>query len=122
MTTEQINTAIGEACGWTQKSSHFGGSEGIWTDQSGVDHTKLPDYCNNLNAMHEAEMCIPEDKQALYDTHLVAIVGKETGLIPSLQFRCIHASAKQRAKAFLRTVGKWDNRKWWEIGKWEEAQ
>jgi len=53
---------------------------------------------------------------------LVAIVGKETGLIPSLQFRCIHASAKQRAKAFLRTVGKWDNRKWWEIGKWEEAQ
>jgi len=44
---------------------------------------------------------------------LVAIVGKETGLMPSLQFRCIHASAKQRAKAFLRTF---------TVGKWREAK
>lgn len=89
MTNEQINEAIAEACGWTGSWHH------------------LPDYCGDLNAMHEAEMCIPEDKQQLYDSHLVAIVGKETGLMPSLQFRCIHASAKRRAKAFLRTVGKW---------------
>ena len=88
MTNEQINDAIAEAIQWT----------GGWLAR--------PDYCGDLNAMHEAEMCIPEDKQALYDSHLVAIVGKETGLMPSLQFRCIHASAKQRAKAFLRTVDK----------------
>lgn len=95
MTNEQINDAIAEAIQW----------KGIWRYR--------PNYCGDLNAMHEAEMCIPEDKQASYDTHLVAIVGKETGLMPSLQFRCIHASAKQRAKAFLRTftVGKWREEK-----------
>ena len=89
MTNDQINDAIAEAITW----------KGIWQYR--------PNYCRDLNAMHEAEMCIPEDKQALYDSHLVAIVGKETGLMSGLQFRCIHASAKQRAKAFLRTVGKW---------------
>ena len=90
MTAEQINDAIAESIQWKGSYHH------------------RPDYCGDLNAMHEAEMCIPEDKQALYDSHLVAIVGKETGLMPSLQFRCIHASAKRRAKAFLRTVGKWE--------------
>ena len=93
MTNEQINDAIAEAIQWT----------GGWLAR--------PHYCGDLNDMHEAEMCIPEDKQALYDSHLVAIVGKETGLMPSLQFRCIHASAKQRAKAFLRTFGKWKESK-----------
>lgn len=89
MTNEQINDAIAEAIQW--KGSYW----------------HRPHYCGDLNAMHEAEMCIPEDKQAKYDSHLVAIVGKETGLMPSLQFRCIHASAKRRAKAFLQTFGKW---------------
>lgn len=93
MTNTQINDAIAEACGWTG-SWHY-----------------LPDYCADLNAIHEAEMCIPEGRQALYDLHLSAIVVRETGEMPNLHFRCIHASAKQRAKAFLRTFGKWEEAK-----------
>ena len=93
MTSEQINDTIAAAIQWT----------GGWLAR--------PDYCRDLNAMHEAEMCIPEGRQALYDLHLSAIVVRETGEMPNLHFRCIHASAKQRAKAFLRTVGKWEEGK-----------
>ena len=117
MTNEQINIAIAQACGWTNVAHNtvFSGrkiARGVFGNSpSGGEYRLTPNYCGDLNDMHEAEMCIPEDKQALYDSHLVAIVGKETGLMPSLQFRCIHASAKQRAKAFLRTVGKWEEGK-----------
>jgi predicted enzyme related to lactoylglutathione lyase len=106
MTSAEINIAIAQACGWTDTEIVNEGGKLMY------GQTEVPNYCNDLNAMHKAEMRIPEDRQAVYDTHLVAIVGKETGLMPSLQFRCIHASAKQRAKAFLRTVGKWTPQQW----------
>lgn len=61
MTNTQINDAIAEAIQWT----------GGWLAR--------PYFCGDLNAMHEAEMCIPEGRQALYDLHLSAIVWEIAG-------------------------------------------
>ena len=53
------------------------------------------DYCSDLNAMHEAENTIL-DTDLFYDYCL--------HLGPLLR-----ANARQRAEAFLRTLGKWDH-------------
>jgi len=62
-----------------------------------------PDYTNDLNAMHEAEKMLKGNTQWYkYEETLEAIVRAETAHWP------IHATAAQRAEAFLRTIGKWE--------------
>lgn len=87
MSDDEINKAIAEACGWKP---------------AGGCHL---DYCADLNAMHQAEKFIAEmgvNKWWTYADHLVrhnpTPFGAETA---------IHATARQRAEAFLRTIGKW---------------
>jgi hypothetical protein len=56
----------------------------------------LPDYLNDLNAMHEAEWFIMNELSVEYVRNLEKI-------------SCIwHASAAQRAEAFLKTLNLWD--------------
>jgi hypothetical protein len=98
MTDEQINAAIAEACGWEEES--FGPS---WYESS----SKMPNYCNDLNAMHEAE-------KALYARDFIAY----TVFIDNLTEVCSRAhkisayresaTASQRAEAFLKTINKWE--------------
>jgi hypothetical protein len=78
MTNEQINIAIAEACG------------GKW---------HIPDYCSDLNAMHEVEENLLGDSWIGYINQLADIEGSLFG---------IRATARQRAEAFLRTLGKWE--------------
>lgn len=104
MNPEQQRIAIAEACGWKRVNSVRGSllpmefrvdSIGdVWT----CLETQMPDYLNDLNAMHEAEQSIPEGLTA-YWIELVNICGS---LIPASV-----ASAQQRAEAFLKTIGKW---------------
>ena len=115
MSNEDINKSIAEFCGWNQKSSHFGGAAGIWTDSSGVDHTRFPDYCKDLNAMHEAEMRLTDEQWDDYAAHL-----RLWDDDPDTASKALHSTALQRAEAFLRTIGKWEEGKWEEIGKVEE--
>ena len=78
MNDEQINEAIAEACGIVSKDqwgSLYKTPRGILRD--------CPDYCNDLNAMHEAEKTL---------NHMTA-------------------TARERAEAFLRTLGKWEETK-----------
>jgi hypothetical protein len=94
MSEEQINIAIAEACGWTideriplkAKESATGG----W----------IPDFCNDLNAMHEAEKML--DFNQLRD--MEDSVSFRFAVLP------FHATAAQRAEAFLRTLGKWEEK------------
>lgn len=124
--------AIAEACGWTgpfptSKEWLEGyGREGedVWalcgTDPEG-DRAPLPDYLNDLNAMHEAEKRLTGDIFSKWAQHLVNIVIRDTAG-PELDIAdvsspvemCGHiarATAAQRAEAFLRTIGKWKNEK-----------
>jgi hypothetical protein len=105
MTDEQINAAIAEACGW--KAVCVDGDSGFYKgfDNGAELRPDFPDYCTDLNAMNEAEkMLAPKnwnrfsEKWWNYYHHLV------DGDV----YKTIHATARQRAEAFLRTLGKWE--------------
>ena len=129
MTTEQINIAIAEACGWTGITlrAHDMGELpprlAGFHKEAGV-HKFLPNYCNDLNAMHEAEKTLTLQQLVDMQNRLAQF----EGVLP------FHSTARQRAKAFLQTLGKWEEGNWEEvgkceiigeckeIGKWEEAK
>jgi hypothetical protein len=112
MTPEQQRIAIAEACGWKCKkeSYHAKPPNGQWEYMD-----KLPDYLNDLNAMHEAEKMLTEEQLYIYGNQLDRITlpktkmtmcyihGPEAGMYPEL-FR---ATATQRAEAFLKTLNPW---------------
>jgi len=61
---------------------------------------QLPDYLSDLNAMHEAEKILNTNQAADYCELLRPII---CGC-----WRLVHATAAQRAEAFLRTLGLWE--------------
>ena len=88
MNIEKQRIAIAEACG-------------IFGD--------CPDYINDLNAMHKAEKILTNDQHLQYHLTLTKVC---TGYaLPEFSGSAIRASAEQRAKAFLRTLGKWEDDK-----------
>jgi hypothetical protein len=91
MTDKQINIAIAKACGWEEES--FGPS---WYESS----SKMPDYCNDLNAMHEAEKIFDHALYCRYINELCDITIKGNNSM-------YMATASQRAEAFLKTINKW---------------
>ena len=141
MTDEQINAAIAKACGvspelvewWAYKEDDSGGSicfqaeykdqvekwllalpKGSWAkDYKPKPYYRYPDYCTDLNAMHEAEQYLwPKDWNARYD--FIYHLGKI--LMPTIGYRAeavdlLDATARERAEAFLRTLGKWEEGK-----------
>lgn len=100
MNNQEINIAIAEACGIISKDqwgSLYRTLHGIVRD--------CPDYCNDLNAMHEAEKVLigdePENSEIWSDFQTNLIIACPAYL-------SYHATARQRAEAFLRTLGKWE--------------
>jgi hypothetical protein len=100
MTKEQINMAIAQACGW-KKLLEYNGAWGRDLQRTYL----LPDYCNDLNAMHEAEKVLTEPQQSTY-AQLLHAAHKRHYLLAD--FCVAHATAAQRAEAFLRTINKWE--------------
>ena len=117
MTDQQINEAIAAHCGWTGiRQGNYGivGVPPIGYDPR-ISLPPIPDYCNDLNAIHEAEQAhwirhhIDRDT---YREHLSIIVHggsrhwyRDFAIINAL----MDATAHQRAEAFLKTVGKWED-------------
>ena len=69
----------------------------------------LPDYLNDLNAMHEAEEVLTSDQRASFERHLHKMCYPDYGKTwlsasPLSMFPLIHATAAQRAEAFCRTL------------------
>ena len=79
MTDEQINAAIARALN----------ADEHWMVQK--------DYCADLNAMHEAEKSLTLKQFEDYLMELLDFIDEP-----------ILATARQRAEAFLRTLGKWE--------------
>ena len=105
MTDEQTNAAIAEACGW--KEVRVNGSAGVYKgfDNGAELRPDIPDYCTDLNAMHEAEKTLKGYEQIhTYVWHLSNRKDWET----DFKLMEVHISARQRAEAFLRTLGKWE--------------
>jgi|11BtaG_2_1085332.scaffolds.fasta_scaffold105811_2 hypothetical protein len=112
MNKEQQRIAIAEACGL--KLFPMGPSDKQWLKPKkggGVEQVPLPDYLNDLNAMHEAEKVLSD--QQVWDC-VVLLVGWKCPpsgfpLLSRSQSIALHkATAAQRAEAFLKTCNLWE--------------
>jgi hypothetical protein len=99
MKPEAQRIAIAKACGWTKFTPETvqytaRRSDGKWGP--------IPDYLNDLNAMHEAiETLRGKDGPQWFDFQRTLMI--ECGS----WMNCIQASAAQRAEAFLKTLNLW---------------
>jgi hypothetical protein len=107
MTDEQINIAIAEACGRVRRP------DGYWFPLgSTVGSAGIPNYCNDLNAMHEAEGHFKTaTEQMQYAANVLKVRGQgelfdENDLNVDHCWIARSATARQCAEAFLRTIGK----------------
>lgn len=113
MTEWEINITISEACGWTQcryiekLRGVIGDPPENWKGKliSGLGVTWAPNYCCDLNAMHEAEKTLSAVRSIVYRTFLALIAEDD----PTNRYNePAFATARQRAEAFLRSLGKWE--------------
>lgn len=101
MTDQQINAAIAKACGW-EDVAPLKENPNVWIGKHGGYYQNLEEYCDDLNAMHEAEEVLLWDNGPgvweCYRNKLRGKYGEDD----------IHTTARQRAEAFLKTLGKWE--------------
>jgi len=95
MTDKQINAAIAVACGWTDVTASHRSGKTPGADYVGYEF--YPNYSTDLNAMHEAERTILDMND-----------GYGWELSRTECFTVWHATARQRAEAFLRLLDKWE--------------
>lgn len=111
MTPEQQRIAIAETCGWTWNESRIIDPSGKLTQDryyydSGdfkIDRlfAVIPNYLNDLNAMHEAE-------KVLFARNDWSVCKYDELLGAATSSWKWNATAAQRAEAFLRTIKKWE--------------
>jgi len=107
MTNKEINIAIAKACGWGFSETAVSYPNGLKIQFHPPEYVKevffkeIPDYCNDLNAMHEAEKRMRSGDWTRYCQYLAEYGGG------TVRFVSVHATAQNRAKAFLKTIGKW---------------
>ena len=109
MTDEEINLAIAESKGWTKCYKGCDGKTWRLPDDSGCQQS-LPDYCNDLNLMHEVEKGLDDAIHKVYRRELRFVTGCGASTTTELELdnrRFFDATARQRAEAYLRTIGKW---------------
>jgi hypothetical protein len=108
MSPEAQRIAIAEACGWTEISDwKAAGINGKHPTEPWVE--VIPDYLNDLNAMHEAEEVMTEMQRIDYSNHLYDLACEHQKVTE--KWRYLSMTAAQRAEAFLRTLDKWEDGK-----------
>lgn len=129
MTEESIRTAIAEACGLRVEVIETGGyyavihrnekhpnghqkSDSYICKESAI--RKLPNYPQDLNAIHEARKAIvtTTELRVKYLNTLRAIVGKrcpknKTGASLVTDYDLINAEAWEHAETLVKVAGKW---------------
>ena len=134
MKPDKQRIAIAEYCGWKRvdndpdRHPYWMAPVGDYRHGSPLDVNlikgemvkKMFPYLEDLNAMHEAEKTIPKRDKGIYANNLMHVVGPdgETDMVddygewstsPTTSvFAMLHATAAQRAEAFLKTIGKWE--------------
>lgn len=112
MTPEAQRIAIAEVCPNLMQAKSF-----IWSNQGFLVHPFneiIIDPLNDLNAMHQAEKALTPHQLEWCDAFLKRAVYKSTtdadweeGVGPTPATKYWHATATQRAEAFLRTLNLW---------------
>ena len=115
MSEEEQRIAIAEACGWTKTWAEKGTGQMEFHSHP----VPLPDYLNDLNAMHEA---VAYAKTQYNDPESDGLLFCEATYIMTLnvlldrnhwdcEFCIVEATAAQRAEAFLKTIGQYKGSK-----------
>lgn len=111
MKPEDQQIAIANALGYTieVKEVDYHGEKikfGYWRDKNGeiIGKGNPPDYLNDLNAIHEAELSLNSRQHKLFRGNLRHVVGKPEFINCK---EMISATASQRAEAFLKTLSLW---------------
>ena len=104
MNQEKQRIAIAEACGIVSKDKWgilYKTPRGILRD--------CPDYLADLNAMHEAEKVLSRGK----NYYQLGGFGFYLRTLEQICYQpsCVESTAAQRAEAFLRALGKWEDDK-----------
>jgi hypothetical protein len=114
MTPEQQRIKIAEACGWKiLKQEVHPTITYQWGLPPGFIHEEnkaiIPNYLNDLNAMHEAEKVFSSNQLMHYYFNL-----RDSFRLPSymeataMAITAFRATAAQRAEAFLKTLNLWE--------------
>jgi hypothetical protein len=132
MTPEKQRTAIAKICGWEDTGKGL-----AWNKKTmcakivpgtkvyearvrmglSMENVLIPDYLNDLNLMADAEKTLTDeqylgggwtshDDDFSYNGWLNRIVGNATPVDRPVRYAS--ATAAQRAEAFLKTIGKWE--------------
>lgn len=112
MDRKQQTIKIAQSLGWTNIHENiFVGY--VCGYEPEIDYNRLtilPDYLSDLNAMHEAEDRLSEKERLIYEIELsVAVHGIRSLPDKGRCFLYARATAEQRAEAFLRTRGLWED-------------
>jgi hypothetical protein len=108
MKNQQINIAIAGYCGWKYERKTTYAPDGAYWESK---EAEFPDYCNDLNAMHEAEQALWDrdwSSRATFVDHLSRILNPAHGYHKQDGIDLLDATARDRAEAFLKTIGKWE--------------
>jgi hypothetical protein len=111
MTDIEINEAIALQLGWA-KCACGDIRCGVWFPHGTSHPTEaelgVPSFCKDLNAMAEAEQFLDSTNGGITDPNCLryAYSSEVYRIVPDT-VQPFRASARQRAEAFLRTVGKW---------------
>jgi hypothetical protein len=103
MKKEEQRIAIAGTCGMFG----FENRNGVLTGWFEIENpgVPIPDYLNDLNAMHEAEKVLTEEQWRKWE-YIVAAMSLPRGSTP-LSVCIARMSAAQRAEAFLKTLNLW---------------
>jgi len=124
MNPNKQRISIAEACGWVfMDGGNFSGIDyksvkpphGLTCTMShSAAILSTPDYLNDLNAMHEAEKAKEMAFDSDYAYWLAHVAVRDRGLnedkldVGDGYQIALTSTAAQRAEAFLRTIGKWE--------------
>lgn len=105
MMDQEINEAIAVSLGWVQFREEEYPHRTLWREgEVGSRVWDGPyDYCEDLNAMHEAEVSLSEAEYRAFFYQLHKL--RNDDCLPIC--KCISAPARQRAEAYLRVKGLW---------------
>lgn len=94
---KDTNTLAWMPLGWSVNRFMAHGEPAVYTDE-------LPDYFNDLNAVHELEEELDDPQKMLYVAKLSQILSPSK--FPQ-SFRILHATAEQRCEALGLTLNLW---------------
>jgi hypothetical protein len=114
MNPEKQRIAIAEACGWKNVDAGAGRVWGFTTRHKGTPSESdvcvdVPNYPFDLNAMHDAEETLQESQRVTYSNELYDLAVEHQ--LKTGKWSYLSMTAAQRAEAFLRTIGKWEEAK-----------